>query len=750
MTQPTLRTVPMSPVAKAVRAAMLACGLLVLAAPAMAQDAEAGEKDKQQPQELEGVVVTAQKRVQSKQDVPMSISVVESSVMLKTGESRLVDYYARVPGLSINDRGARATLVIRGVSAGSSMNPTVGIMIDGVPFGSSTTSFSIPDLDPFDINRIEVLRGPQGTLYGASSMGGLVKYVMTDPNTHYASGRYQVGMSSTHEGGMGYVTRAATNLPVIRDRLAFRASAFVRHDPGYVDDPLRQTSNVNDADVVGGRVAALWNINKDFTLEASVLAQNDSMHGTARVDMEQASYRPVTGPYQHERLPGTGMADVRTRMSILRIDGDLGWASLHSISSYSEFSLVGPQDVTGTFGRFTGPVYGMPNLGVKIINNSWTDKYTQEFRLASPEDGRALGWIAGVFYTNEDTLGVQKIVAVDKGTGADLGLGTMYGGRSPSTYEEVAAFGNVDYHFTKAFDIQLGGRFSSIKQDFANHYFGPLNGGTSSDYENASFKVWTYNVSPRYRFNASHMGYARVATGYRAGGVNALLLKDKGEFPTQFEPDSLTSYELGLKGNFGDRLVYDLALFYIDWKDIQLAEVSQYSGNTYFVNAGGARSKGVEASMQWRPLSGLVVSGNVAWTDAKLTEPTPNGTYGQPGDRLPFSAEWTSSLGAGYSFPLSSGWNANFGGRVTYVGDRMSSFTSSAQAERFRLRSYSTAKIYAGIQSLHWSINAYINNLTDTRGYLSATAQNATTGVSTYGLLLIQPRTIGASVTWIF
>jgi iron complex outermembrane receptor protein len=705
-----------------------------------------------QTSNLQQVMVTAQKKSESEQEVPISMTVVEAADMLNTGASKLDDYYSKVPGLSVNDRGSgRTTLIMRGISAGSELNPTVGVMIDDAPFGSSTTDYSISDIDPFDIDHIEVLRGPQGTLYGASSMGGLIKFAMIDPDSEAFSGRVQSDISSTEHGTVGYGARAAINLPLIKDKLAVRVSAFKRHDAGYVDDPEQGKHNVNDGDTSGGRISALWKVTDHFTVRASAMAQNSSAGAGARVDMLQNSYTPVLGAYDHERLQGTDWADVRTRIYTLQMEGNFGWADFHSVSSYNQYKLVSPQDVTGTFGDLASMIYGVDGLGAKIDNDNRTGKFTQEFRLSSPDDGRQLSWLGGVFFTNEHTMGTQSIVALDRATGADPGFGSMYGGLSPSTYKEKAAFGNLTYAFTDAFDVQLGGRFSSTDQDFANYYSGPLNGGTSSDHESASNNVWTYSFSPRYHFNPDLMMYGRVATGYRAGGANALLLGDKGNFPEQYKSDSLTSYEWGLKGDFADHtLTLDTALFYIDWTDIQLAETSQATGSSYYVNAGSAKSEGAEASLSWRPVRGLTIAGNASYTHAVLTKDTPDGTYGKVGDRLPYSPVWSGSVSADYTFPVTGSLDGNLGGGVTYVGDRMSSFTSSAQAQRFMLRSYTTAELHAGVQSMDWNVTLYIKNLTDARGYLSATAQNATTGISSYGLLLIQPRTVGISATYSF
>lgn len=733
----------------------VALALLGLAQPVLAQDAQqsntAGESTSQKAKTLQGVTVTAEKKSESELNVPISMTVVEAASMLNTGMSQLDDYYATVPGLSVNDRGSgRTTLVLRGISAGSENNPTVGISIDDAPFGSSTTDYSISDIDPFDIDHIEVLRGPQGTLYGASSMGGLIKFVMAEPDPDSFHGRVQSDVSSTEHGDMGYAARASLNIPLRAD-MAVRVSAFDRHDAGYVDDPLQHKHNVNGGDGKGGRLSYLWQVSDAFKIRASALAQNTHADSTARVDMQQNSYVPVYGPYEHARLPGTDMADIKVRMYTVQMDGHLGWADLTSVSSYNQYKLIGPQDVSGTFGGIANLIYGIPGLGVKIVNNNETGKFSQELRLSSPDDGRPLSWLAGGFFTREHTTGFQQVLAVNGTTGSDEGLGSMYDGTSPSTFKEIAAFGNVTYRFTDAFDVQLGGRFSSVNQHFSAALSGPLNGGDSSSSDSASDHVWTYSFSPRYHINDNVMSYFRVATGYRAGGANTLLLEDQGKFPSQYKSDSLTSYEWGLKGDFADHtLTLTGALFYIDWSDIQLSEISQGSGNTYYVNAGSAKSQGAELSLSWRPVHGLTIAANTAYTDAVLTKDTPDGTYGKSGDRLPYSPKWSGNLSADYTFPLGSGLDGNVGGGVTYVGDRESSFTSSAAAQRFALRSYTTGELHAGVQSTSWNVSLYVKNLADARGYLSASPQNNTTGISSYGLLLIQPRTYGVSATYNF
>jgi iron complex outermembrane recepter protein len=728
---------------------------LALVQSTAAQEIKSNDSKKEgaeaKPKTLQVVSVTAEKKPESEQDVPISMSVLESTSLLNTGLVRLSDYYAQIPGLSVNDRGGgRLTLVIRGISAGPELNPTVGLAIDDAPFGSSTTDYSIPDLDPFDLDHIEVLRGPQGTLYGASSMGGLIKFVTATPSTDEFSGKVQSDVSSVAHGSMGYAMRAAVNIP-LTNKLAVRVSTFDRHDAGFMDDVLQHRKNVNEGHTRGGRISALWRLNDRFTLHASALAQNAWSGSTARVTMQDDNYTPVYGPYAHERLPGTDTADIRTRLYTVQMDGDLGWADLTAVTSYSQYRLAGPQDATGTFQALIESLDGIPDLGAKVINTNQTGKFSQELRLASPDDGRAFGWLWGTFFTREHTFDLQEIIPVNATTGAGLGLDPLYEGLSPSTFKEAATFGNLTYRFTDQWDVQVGGRFSAIRQHFSNAYSGPLNGGDTFDSEEARNNVWTYSFAPRYHLTSDVMTYLRVATGYRAGGTNTVFLQDQGNFPTQYKSDSLTSYEWGVKGDWADHtLTLDAALFYIAWKDIQLSAISAVTGENYFVNAGGAKSQGAELNADWHPLHGLTLAANTAFTDAVLTRDAPSGTYGRPGDRLPYSPRWSANLSADYTFPLNAGLNGDLGARVTYVGDREGIFTTSASVPRFDLRAYTTAELHAGIQSLAWDVSVYVRNLTDARGYLSAMPVNVATGTGLYGLEVIQPRTVGMTATYAF
>ena len=285
------------------------------------------------PAALEEVIVTAQKRAENLQDVPVPVTAIAAESLVQGNQLRLQDYYTSVPGFTVAptpSAGGAQLLAIRGVTTGSGTIPTVGIMVDDVPYGSSTFPGMVPDIDPGDLARVEVLRGPQGTLYGASSMGGLLKFVTVDPSTESWSARVQSDVSGVRNGtGAGYGVRGSVNIPV-NDSLAVRASAFSRTDPGYIDNPVLGISGINKANAYGGRLAASWNPADDIVLKLSALYQDLRGDGANDVDIETG----LSG-LQQNYLPGIGSYDRKIQAYSANLTAKLGGVELTAVSGYN-------------------------------------------------------------------------------------------------------------------------------------------------------------------------------------------------------------------------------------------------------------------------------------------------------------------------------------------------------------------------------------------------------------------------------
>jgi outer membrane receptor protein involved in Fe transport len=669
-----------------------------------------------------------------------------------------MDYFATVPGLSLlsNANGAGTQyLTIRGLGTGLAGNPTVATVIDDVPTGSSSAlafgELSPSDIDPSDLDRIEVLKGPQGTLYGADNLGGLIKYVTKDPSTTALSGRVEVGGVDVPEGGLGYVLRGAVNIPV-SDSFATRVSGFVRRDPGYVDDATTGQKNVNSANVYGGRIAALWCPADDISLKVSALVQKTDGDGINQIDSD-SSGQPIRGDLKQTGLPGTGPYTTENQLYSAIFRAKVAGLDLVSVTGYNVNKFASRLDFTGIFGgagptSFSETEFGAP--GSAEVNNYETDKFSQELRVSS-SIGHWLDWLGGAFYTHEaspDTF--QNIYAADL-TGSEVGS-QFFASYSKITLTGYAVFGDFTVHITDRFDVQLGGRESWNRQAYASTDIGPLAAvlyGTSPSVVplvHSNSNAFTYLATPEFKLSPDLMVYARVASGYRIGGPNVNALPG---IPSSYEPDSTTDYELGVKGDlFEHRVTFDTAAYYIDWKKFQIGEGTP-EGLFYEGNAGNAKSEGLEASVQTRPATGLTITAEASFSNAVLTQDMPpavvaGGTYGLAGDRLPYSIRWSGGLTLNQDIPLSGGWTGFFGGAVNYVGSRPAEFVSNSTAPRLEFPSYAAVNLRTGARYDSWLVNLYVNNVGDKRGIVSITQANGENGG--YYTTIIQPRTVGLGI----
>lgn len=700
---------------------------------------------------LDEVIVTAEKHSEAVQDVPIPVAVISAATLIDTDQLRLQDYYSQVPGLSMAPYSQSiVVLSIRGISTGQGGNPTVGIMVDDVPFGASAGSTVAPDIDPSDLKQVEVLRGPQGTLYGASSLGGLIKYVTVDPSTDALSGRLQVGSSSVYNGSdLGYALRGSVNVP-LGDTFAIRASGFTREDPGYIDNPVLGVDGVNKVVGDGGRFSALWRPSELVSLKLSALIQETKADGSNDVDTSTNGYvGPALGSLQQNYIPGIGGYDAKTQAYSATLQAKLGVSDLTVLSGYNVTQNANSVDGTFAFGPVTQQYFGVS--GTPVYSYDRDDKFTQEIRLATPI-GQRVDWLVGAFYTHEYSPTYQTIAAENSTTGATVGWWTS-NSASPTTYAEDAAFTDLTFHVTERFDIQFGGRESRITQAFSSFTTGlyttvflQLPSPVVLPEVGSRANAFTYLVTPRLEISPDLMVYARVASGYGAGGPNTAP-----GVPLQYNPDKTQNYELGAKGDFLDhRLSLDASLYYIQWQDIQLNLVDPQSEQSYISNAGAAKSDGLELSINSKPAAGLDLSAWVTWDDAVLTAGFPTAStvagspYGVPGDRLPYSSRFSGNLSFEEEFPLVRGATGFFGGTVSYIGDRESEFTSSPQRQLFP--AYTRTDLRAGARYDAWTTNLFVTNVANVRGMLSGGLGY----VPPYAFEYIRPRTVGLSFTRTF
>jgi iron complex outermembrane recepter protein len=712
--------------------------------------------------ELAEVIVSAEKHSERLQDVPVPVTVLNVESLTQNNQTRLQDYFASVPGLSLGANadggiGGMQTLAIRGITTGGAgFNPTVAVTVDEVPYGS-TSSYGFgnvlyPDIDPADLERIEVLRGPQGTLYGASSIGGLIKFVIADPSTSAFSGHVQVLGEDVEHGEGGYAVRGSVNLP-LSDVLAIRASGFARRDPGYVENVTTGQKSVNQADVEGGLLSALWRPSDVFSLKTSALLQNTNSDGSATVDTDSLLH-PTLGYFKHANLPGTGEYSIQARLYTATLTARLGTAELTATSGYQTNKYSTIVDFTQGFGGSCAQCYSQSYYGVasaSFADDFETRKFTQEVRLASTAN-RLLEWLVGGFYSHEHSPVEQTNFANETATGARVG--TLIGYSEPITIAEYAIFGALTVHFTDRFDIQLGGRESWNRQTYDETDTGPVVlafDGTASPYvqptEHLDANAFTYLLTPRFRFSPHIMAYARFASGYRDGSPNyeAQLL----HVPAAVAPDKTYNYELGVKGDYlNHALTFDASAYYIDWRQIQVLVLSNIF-SPYNTNGGNAKSEGLEVSVQARPTDSLKITAAASLNDAQLTQNFPASAVavGFAGDRLPYSSRFSGSLSVDQDIVRRASWTAFLGGSLSYVGTREGEFVSNPTQPRPSYPGYAQLDLRAGVRLDSCAINLFVNNVSDRKGVVGGGIGYAE---APYYAVYIQPLTFGLSLTKTF
>lgn len=697
----------------------------------------------------DAVVVTAQKRGDERLvDVPVPVSAVGGQKLADNDQLRLRDFFSSVAGLSVSPEITGSQVVaIRGVSSSRAEIPTVSALVDEVPFGLSLyQAGALPDIDPTNLARIEVLRGPQGTLYGANSMGGLIKYVTLEPSSAAYSGRVSAGFNSVHNGdGPGYSTRAAANVP-LSSTFAIRVSGFARQDPGYVDNPARGIDGVNTVRTSGGLLAASWRPSEAVSLRLSGLYHDAHGDGAPDVDV-----LPGLGDLQQSSVVDIGQYDRTIQAYSAVLKARLGRIDLTSVTGYNVNQGSDAYDYTGRFGSLSRSSFGVADNAVYIDFRA--SKVVQEFRVSAPV-AQHVDVLVGAFYTHERYGDYQSDRAL---TPAGATVGELYSQSVTATdpydtYSEYAGFANLIYRFTDRFDVQLGARQSHARATQAERVrTGPLFGLSAGQQSIApalasTTNASTYLVTPRFKVSPTLMTYARFASGYRPGLFNPNATGPSGSapnIPSSFDSDSIKTYEVGIKGEFLDRRLFlDASLYYIDWKNLQLQVIDPASRLGYKTNAGSARSDGVELSVTTRPLTGLTVDAWVDYDDAVLTEPFPAGSsvIGASGDRLPFSSRYSGNVSIEQEFPLFAEWRGVVSGAVSYVDDRLGNFRG-ASPPRQRFPGYTKTDVGAGLKHDDWMVNFFVSNVADTRGVLSYGFYPP------YRATYIQPRTVGLTLT---
>ncbi|WP_010184864.1 TonB-dependent receptor [Sphingomonas sp. PAMC 26605] len=714
------------------------------------------------------IIVTAQKRTQTLIDVPQSITVVSGAALERQQATSFQDYLNLVPGLQLDQSTPGAgRLILRGLNTGG-VASTVAVYVDETPFGSSSALVNggvlAGDFDTFDIARVEVLRGPQGTLYGASSLGGLLKFVSNTPDTTKVEGRVRAGIETTDGGDLSYHGNALINLP-LGDTLALRASGFYNKVGGWIDsigtsavDGVGSTQtadvakNINGSKSYGGRASLLFKPSDTFDLRLTAHIQNIRADAPSIVESDPDTLQTLYGRETQSQFANQ-FTNIDYRLYNGLLNYDFGFAKLTASSSYSTQNQTFRQDATFNLSGLVTAALGAPANDFVLDQQTNDRRFTEEVRLASGKSD-LLEWLVGGYYTNEKGLVSQNFAAFTPNTTTPIAFPFVLGQVTiRSKYEEYAGFANATLHLGRRFDLDFGGRYSHNDQTASQGADGVLAGNVPVNSNlRSSDNVFTYSIAPKFKISDRASIYARVARGYRPGGPNVISPTAPADTPTSFAPDTVTSYEVGFKGETADHsFALDIAGYHIDWNNIQLLTV--VNGFGININGSSAVSDGGEVTATFRPTRGFVTSINGAYTRARLTGDAPPLTGGLKGDRLPFTPPYSVSVNSDYNWDAGSA-KPYVGGSLRFLSKQNGNFDADYRAATGRQRtvpSYVVVDLRAGVDFGRFGLELFARNLTNDEGKTSTGPTTANglplnpNGAIATGV--IRPRTVGAAIT---
>jgi outer membrane receptor protein involved in Fe transport len=754
MSSQTNAKVPLNAVARAVSAVLAGGGY----APSLtAQTPAAG---------LEEIIVTARKREESLLSVPQEIQAIGQQEIERANLNTVDDLARFVPSLTFNAiTPGRGAIYFRGVADDSSSfiaDASAAIYLDEQPLTQSSLQ---PEIRLVDIERIEALPGPQGTLYGASSQAGTLRYITNKPDPEAFESSVSLDGSSVEDGDVGYDLSAVLNLPLGED-MAVRLVGFTAHEAGFIDNVLGTSlggtfdnadavdDDINGIDYSGGRATFRWLPSDDWTVDVGLVYQKMKADSYSEDNVQRSGRKLAVVRFFDESR------DDEWVQGSLTLQGDLGWGQFTSATSYFTRSIEYHQDNTDyTFylSYAFGAYYANYDLGPDPRGLGWSDspdvrRVAQEFRLQG-ETGR-MTWLAGLFYerVHDGFSFFSRIEDYENSPSFefwseyyDVQPGTtdnsFYHSKNDQVTEQYAAFGELGFSLTDRWTFTAGLRWFDHTRT-REYFIQQPNGHFTAELtraENSTSDV-TKKVSLQYRAGDNAMVYALFSDGFRAGGRN--VVRPGAVLPADYEPDFLDNYELGLKSRWLDgRIAFNLTAFKMEWKDYQV-EVEDPSDLFIIVvtNVGDAEIEGVSTEFSARLWDSLDLGLNAQFLDPKTKSDNPSiGT--EAGARLPFSAKEKGALWLEYTFPwqLAGG---SFYGRYqwSYNGDVLNAITDPTVQP-----SYEISDLRFGVEADTWEIYAYVDNLGNERAILFD-QQSAPPGTITINT----PRTwgIGFTKTW--
>jgi len=715
------------------------------------------------------IVVTALRRPTGLEQTPAAITALSEEAIRQNNIANLSDLQQIVPGLVATTQGAGLNqLSLRGVRS-SAGDQLVGLYYDetalNAPPGTTTAQASAQgNVDFFDIARVEVLRGPQGTLYGAGAAGGAIRLITNKPDLDHLGATIDVTGTTTSHSAAGYQANGEINIPLIEDKLAVRVVAYRRYQPGYINNAALGLKHVNSDAATGGRVLVRYQPVSQVTLDFSAHLANEDSNGSP-------GWAPSLGLYQSS---DTVLLKFRDRNRFYNFTGgfDLGFAKLTATTSYQDRRLLQTRDPNGLFSNTFNPVIASAGghlgatypLPIEYYQPQDIQDLTSEVRLSS-EGKSPFTWTVGAYYEDRHSHLTSNIAHVaTPGAGYNTTSDTMLFVRHVvDDRVQKAVFGELAYTLFGSLTATGGIRYYQYDNTVGGDrtYSNPLYTANASFF-GALIPFNTYQSSNNgllYRGNLSWQAdrhllfYFDAASGYRPGGVNQPI-GSVTNLP--YNPDSLWTYEVGTKASYLDgRLQANVALYRTDWSNMQ---INLNSGSFSFIgNAGSARLQGLEAELHFQPARGWSVDTTITASSDRLTSNQVSNAAvvvgsasGLTGNRIPNVPQATANLGSTYEWGVGHGRTASIHGDVSYIGDSYSAFnagTSAVVAGYYRIGDYAVAGVRIGIKGASWSAALFGSNLFGSRGRISAAN---TLGGYTATVLTVQPRTLGINLTKTF
>ncbi|RAK67422.1 TonB-dependent receptor [Phenylobacterium kunshanense] len=775
--------------------ALSACVSTLALAMALPAGAWAAETD------VEELVVTARKRDEALIDVPFSVAAQTEAVMRNRGVTNVEELSRTVASFSVQNLGpGQSQVAIRGISAGQIVRDQPGVKEQvGVYLDESVISLSLftPDLDLFDLNRVEVLRGPQGTLYGSGSLSGTVRYITNQPTTAGFEGVVEATAAKVQGGDVGYSLKGAVNMP-LNEQMALRVTAYNEQFAGFIDAVQPDGSvekDVNDGWRRGVRAALLIKPSENFEITPRVLYQKIDVDGFNRVDVYNILGNQFTTTRPRVQLGGLKQyTQLKEKfedeffLADLTLQYDFDGVRLTSISSFTDRDVLVLRDATALTGSITGGSIGLPEavytIDAPLYDTTDVKTITQEVRLSSTGDG-PLQWVAGAFYSDIDRDYAQDLRVV--GFSAATGIPTasdraptdsLYYSVVPYKQRQYALFGEATYAVTERLDVTAGLRWSDYKETRTLTFDGIFADKTIEVPGKTKADAWAPRVIVAYEATDDITLNAQVSKGFRLGGINDPLnrpLCTPADFATfnslsqpSFKNETVWNYEAGLKARLGGGAgQFTLAGFYADINNLQATIDAGSCSSRIIANVESAKSVGFDAEFSYRLTENFDVAATASYNDAELTSSLLDAA-GQPiqglrdGNRLPTVPKFQASFSVGYEREMSNGGSVfsnltlqHVGKRYTQISDQennprsvplfpnVGGGTATSLIFPLELPSYEIVNLRVGVRGEGWEAAAFVNNLGDERAKLSIDRERGLR--ARYGFITNAPRTYGAT-----